>query len=342
MTRYFIYIIVFLGWALGTTYAQDMHIKSQLDTNLIKIGEQAKLTVDVQYPKDADVIFPLMHDTVVEKVEILDILLDTLANQPDIEHYQIHYVLTSFDSGYYVVPSQILINTQTNDTIESQALMFAVATLVLDSTKQNTIFDIKAPIEAPWTLSEFWAEYYPYILGVLLFIALVIGGIWYWRKIQNKISEPVQKEIPKEAAHLIALRELENLKDKKLWQNDRVKLYYIELSDIVRNYLEHRFKIKTLEQTSQEIYDTVQRGNILNNEQLLQLKQILSTADMAKFAKAKPLANENDLALKNAFELIETTRVDEIIIESKEESVEPIEKIKRDELNTSSKEESHA
>ena len=341
MMRYFTYIIFIFTMQLAT--AQEMHIKSRLDTNLIVIGDQAKLTIDVQYPKNMDVSWPLMQDTVSEKVEIVDLSLDTIFTQEDIHHFLIQYTITSFDSGYYVIPPQLIIDTKNNDTLESQALRFAVATLVLDTTKQNAIFDIKAPMSAPWTFSEFMSEYYPYMLMALLLIALIVAVVWYLKKQKNKAPAPVKKVIPKEAAHIIALRELEQLKEKKLWQNDRVKLYYIELSDIVRNYLEHRFKIKTLEQTSQEIYDAIERGKILTNEQLVQLKQILSTADMAKFAKAKPLANENDLALKNAFELIEKTK----LLKSEEEPKQ--EKIQKQTDNTiepkqdeTTKEEDHA
>ncbi len=309
MVKFFIYIVLIFGFLTGNLFAQEMRIQSRLDTNLIKIGDQTKLRVDIQYPKDMSVSWPLMQDTIIDKLEIVDLSLDTIFTQKQINHFVVNYTITSFDSGYYVIPPQIIINKKTNDTLESQALRFAVATLVLDTTKQNAIFDIKAPIEAPWTLSEFLSENYPYLLLGLLLIALILAVLWFVKKRKNRELPPVKKLIPKEAAHVVALRELEDLKEKKLWQSDRIKLYYVELSDIVRNYLENRYRIKSLEQTSQEIFDTLRNGGILKDEQFLQLKQILSTADMAKFAKAKPLANENDLALKNAFDLIESTKL---------------------------------
>ncbi len=318
MARFIIYIVLVLSFLTNVLLAQEIHIQSRLDTNLIKIGEQTKLIVDVQYPKEISVSWPLMQDTIIDKLEIVDLILDTISTQKDMNHFLINYTITSFDSGYYVIPSQIIINKKTNDTLKSRALMFAVATLVLDTTKQNTIFDIKAPIEAPWTLFEFLLENYPYLLLGLLLIALILVALWFIKKQKNKVLPPVKKMIPKEAAHIVALRELEDLKEKKLWQSNRIKLYYIELSDIIRNYLENRFKVNSLEQTSQEIFDTIQRGRILTDEQLSQLKQILSTSDMAKFAKAKPMANENDLALKNAFDLIENTK----LISKKEEMIE--------------------
>lgn len=312
MIKYFIHIILTIGLLLNTVSAQDIRISSRLDTNLIKIGEQVNLRVDIQYPKDADVVFPLMQDTIVEEIEIMNLLLDTILTQENINHYVANYTLTSFDSGYYTIPAQVIINRITGDTIASRELMLAVATFVIDTANQNQIFDIKAPLEAPWTLFEFLSENYPYILFGLLLIAILFVVLWYLKKRKNREPNPVKKVVPKEAAHIIALRDLDSLKDKKLWQNDRIKLYYVELSDIVRSYIEHRFSVMALEQTSDEIFDSIQRSKVLNNEQLSQLKQILSTADMAKFAKAKPLAHENDLALKNAYELIQDTKLIEV------------------------------
>ncbi len=327
MAKFFIYIILILSFFTENVFAQEIRIQSRLDTNLIRIGDQTRLTVDVQYPKDSLVSWPLMQDTIIDKLEIVDISLDTIFTQKQINHFLVNYTITSFDSGYYVIPPQLIINKNTNDTLESQALRFAVATLVLDTTKQNAIFDIKAPIEAPWTLYEFLSENYPYLLLGLLLIALIIAVLWFIKKQKNREQTPVKKLIPKEAAHIVALRELEDLKEKKLWQSDRVKPYYVELSNIVRNYLENRFRVKSLEQTSQEILDTLKHGKILSDEQLLQLNQILSTADMAKFAKAKPLANENDLALKNAFDLIENTKLISEEVEMIEVEEEQISKV---------------
>lgn len=314
-------LILILGLLISSIQAQKIYIQSRLDTNMILIGEQAKLTVDLQYSKDASVDFPILQDTIIEEIEILDLHLDTILDA-QFEHFQFHYTITSFDSGSYVIPAQIIIDNLTGDTIYGNPLAFAVNTYKIDSANQNKFFDIKQPIDAPWTFSEFMSEYYQFLLIALLLIILLLAILWYLKK-RKSIEKPVVKiVVPKEAAHLVALRELTALKDKKLWQADRTKMYYVELSEIVRSYLENRFGISALEQTSHEIFDTIQNGEQLDNQQILQLKQILSTADMAKFAKAKPLANENDLALKNAFELVEDTKIIELKKETATENNE--------------------
>lgn len=308
-----ILLIISLTWAS----AQEINISNRLDTNSILIGQQTKLNVEALFPENQDIQLPIKKDSLNKDIEIVDISIDTLSSASGWNHFKVAYTITVFDSGYYAVPPQFL--TQSGDTIaQSEALLLAVNTFQIDTTKQ-AIFDIKTPIEAPWTFSEFIEENYPYMLGFVLLVILIIALVWYLRKRKKQVPEEPQKVvIPKEAAHRIALRDLETLKEKKLWQNDRVKLYYIELSNIVRTYLENRFKVQAMEQTSAEILDTFQHAKHLTDNQITMLRQILNTADMAKFAKAKPMANENDLSLKNAFTLVEETKLMEQAENTKE------------------------
>lgn len=339
MIKHVLNIILLLSVVLvqAQTFSQnsnpDLNIKSELDTNLIKIGEQVKLSVDVQYPQNADIFFPILQDTITKEIEIVDLSLDTIISEENILHYVAHYTLTSFDSGYYVIPPQMLIDKQSGDTFVGNPLVLAVVTFAIDSASQGKIFDIKAPVEAPWTLKEFLSENYPFLLAGALIIALIFVLLWYLKQRKKKTIVPVKKVVPKEAAHVIALRSLDELKEKKLWQNDRTKLYYVELSDIVRNYLENRYRVKALEQTSDEIFTVIEHGQFLSSEQLVQLKQILSTADMAKFAKAQPLANENDLALKNAFELVKATQLLEAVKVDTESQVKVASEINKTEAD---------
>lgn len=343
MIKHFLNIILFLSFALlqaqsfSQTFGQNsnpnLSIKSELDTNLIKIGEQVKLSVDVQYPQGADIFFPILQDTITKEIEIVELSFDTVISDENIFHYVANYTLTSFDSGYYVIPPQILIDKQSGDTFVGNPLVLAVVTFSIDSASQGKIFDIKAPVEAPWTLKEFLSENYPFLLGGALIIALIFVLLWYLRQRKKKTVIPVKKIVPKEAAHVIALRNLDELKTKKLWQNDRTKMYYVELSDIVRNYLENRYRIKALEQTSDEIFTVMEHGQFFSPEQSAQLKQILSTADMAKFAKAQPLSHENDLALKYAFELVQATKMLEAVKIDTESQVKVASEIKQPESN---------
>jgi hypothetical protein len=103
-----------------------------------------------------------------------------------------------------------------------------------------------------------------------------------------------------------ALQKLEDLDKQKLWQKDQVKEYYFSLSETLRNYLEGRFGVNAMELTTDEIIRAVHDQT---NEGLKKkLNEILSQADLAKYAKFKPLGDENMRMMKMAKDFVLHTK----------------------------------
>ena len=61
-----------------------------------------------------------------------------------------------------------------------------------------------------------------------------------------------------------------------------------------------------MELTTDEILANFRHVDI-NAETKGKLKQLLSLADMVKFAKAKPIVSEHELSLKNAYDFVRET-----------------------------------
>ena len=112
---------------------------------------------------------------------------------------------------------------------------------------------------------------------------------------------------PVESLQDYALRLLTELDAKQLWQKRQVKEYYVELTDIVRGYIEKRFSTQAMEITTDELLDKVQVHKELRQYQEI-LSDILHTADLAKFAKAQPLPQEHTEALEKARQFVATSR----------------------------------
>jgi hypothetical protein len=163
--------------------------------------------------------------------------------------------------------------------------------------------DIKAPLKAPVT----FAEILPYIGIGLLIVLIILAGIYYLR--MRKQNKPVVRvKRPPEPAHRIALRELDQLKDEKLWQKNQVKEYYTRLTNIVRKYIEKRFGITALEQTSGEILDSFKKSGSIDNDLYGILEELLQLADLVKFAKSLPMPDENERNLNNAYTFVLRTK----------------------------------
>jgi hypothetical protein len=114
--------------------------------------------------------------------------------------------------------------------------------------------------------------------------------------------------IPSRPAHEIALEELNRLEAEKLWQQGNFKMYHTRLSDIIRAYIEHRWQIPALEQTTDEILSGFSKG-MLEEELYRKLKHLLETADLVKFAKLQPVAYENEACMADSFALVRQTAV---------------------------------
>ena len=98
-------------------------------------------------------------------------------------------------------------------------------------------------------------------------------------------------------------RRLDELEKKNLWQSDRIKEYYTELTDIIRIYIEDRFNTPAMELTTDELlYKAKMHKSLQPYRQLLET--ILTTADLAKFAKAQPLPEEHTTAMENARQFV--------------------------------------
>jgi len=285
------------------TGAQFVEVRTSLDTNQVLIGDQFNLLIIISQPAGIRVSYPEYTDTIIEGIEILERFTpDTIPADNDQIEITRRYLLTSFDSGIYVLPPMTfhLSADEWSDSITSNPIYLAVYTLPLDSA--GRIFDIKAPLGSPLNISEIW----PYIIGGLLIIVLAISLILYLRKRRGK--RPILAyNRPADPPYIIALRELDSLSEEKLWQHGHIKQYYTRLTEIIRSYLENQFAIPAMEMTSDETLDQWKRRG--NNPGLsTDLKELLSLADLVKFAKEKPLPSFNELNLARAYDFVKKTR----------------------------------
>jgi hypothetical protein len=278
---------------------------------MIRIGDQTELTLKVNYNTHDginSVKFPTLKDTIIGKVEIIskgevEKYAPDKSNPSAIEQSQ-KFTITSFDSGYYAIPPfKFIINNDTTKIAETEAMLLNVNTVKADTTKAPK--DIKPPLEEPFT----FADALIYIYWGLGIVAVVTGIILLIIRLRKKPITLIPKA-PPVPPHILAFGKLEELRGKKLWQEGKLKQYHSDLSDILREYIEHTFPLNAMELTTEEILHRFRRINI-GKEIKSQLKQVLVLADMVKFAKEIPVAEENELSMQNAFAFVTATMPDE-------------------------------
>ena len=306
-----IYILFVL---LGFTQlqAQTYSVESIANTNSILIGEQINITLKTSYRVDegeVKITFPPLYDTINEFVEIVQkSAIDTVIpdkNDPYAFVQQQNITITSFDSGYYAIPPfKVIINT---DTLETEPILIEVQTMEVDTTK--AIFDIKQPISEPFSLVDWLKDNWWWMVAILV---LGIGIFFLVKYLKNRKPEEEPEEIiPDIPIHVIALEKLEKVKTEKLWQEGKIKAYHSHISEILREYIENRYQVNALEETTSEILHGLRLQNI-SPELMNKLTQTLTLADLVKFAKEQPLANENEMSITHAIAFVNATKIEKI------------------------------
>jgi hypothetical protein len=151
-----------------------------------------------------------------------------------------------------------------------------------------------------------FADLVPWIISILIAAGLVWGLLWYMKRRKRQTTEVIAPAIPLRPAHEIALEALDRLRDKKLFQAGRLKEYYSLLTEILRRYIEARWEIPAMESTSFQLLRDVEPKINDANLRLL-LENLLSDADLAKFAKNQPDADTCQRDLEKGYILVQKT-----------------------------------
>ncbi len=298
----FILIAGLLLLSAGAFAQGDAKASARIDAKQIMIGDQARLFIEIQNnPANGRLSWAAIPDSfnnleVVEKGKI-----DT-EKQGDIEVYKQRLLITGFDSGTFRIPAfvfAVIPNSGTTYTVQTDSFDLLVQTVAVDTAK-----GFKG-IKGIMTIKGSWLDYVWYAVGGIVFIVLLIFVILYFLK--NKKAPAPKPQGPVETLQEYALRLLAELDTKQLWQKKQVKEYYVQLTDIVRNYIEQRYETQVMELTTDELL-----GKVHTHKELLQhydeLSTILHTADLAKFAKAEPTPQEHMEAMDMAKQFVNTSR----------------------------------
>lgn len=302
MKRIILYIsFVFLAFAGNA----QVDVKAHLDSNAITIGDQVNLTISVFKTDDAILYFPTSDDFGGGKVEVVKQYVDTTFDQSGkaVAFNQIS-TITSFEDGVDTIAGlKVRCVLPDNSLLEVplDTLLLVVNDVAVDTAL--AIKDIAGIVKVPYTFSDFL----PWILIVLLVVVVAFLSYYIYKRLKNnKPILPMAKPVvvaPEEKA----LTDLEHLRVAGLWKNGQIKEYHTVLTDILRAYIEAKLGISAVEMTSDQILECYSELRNMPTGSLEKLQQILTTADMVKFAKSEPLPNEHDRSMNYAVSFVQET-----------------------------------
>jgi hypothetical protein len=295
-----ILIIFFLSFSLHS-FGQSITARASVDSTDYLVGDFIHYSLEVKYFKDILVTLPFIRDS-LNHLEIIKESEPVITVDEIYKTAVYNFTLSYYDSAdISIQPIAVKFKLNENDsvrTILSNPVSFTVNTVEVDL--QAEIKDIKSPLTIPldWKFIT---------LIVLLSLAVIVALYFLYRRYKKKKSEqPVEQKIYKIPSYIKALQSLENLEKQQLWQQGKVKDYHSDITGIIRNYFEERFKLPALELTTRESIERLKR--VREGSHILETTdKFLNNADLVKFAKFNPIASINEEMMIQAKEIVNQT-----------------------------------
>ena len=295
MTKRPFLFLLFAFWvsllAIGAK-GQTPQVNAKLDPPKILIGEETTLEVRVSHPKGAHVELTLPADTLVTGVEIKGIALSDSATVTEtLGEYIYHVTLTAFDSATYELRNITAMVGGVGYPAQSAPILI-VNTVPVDVDHPEKFADLKGQ----WQPDFVWKDYIGVLFALLAFVLLCVGAYFLWKKYAHRPKKETSQAPlpePQRDPYEEAIEGMNALKSSGLIEDNRVKDYYTGMTDILRRFIRRVYGIDTSEKTSSEILEAFRALGEKERELSRDLRQILETADFAKFAKYAPTQDEN-------------------------------------------------
>jgi len=277
--RFVFFCICFLWHSIG---ASAQKIDAQIDSLSIKIGQELSYKIEVEVDTSSLVVFPEGQTFLpLEMIESYQVIATKMKDRFRLVK---EYGLTQFDSGTYTIPRQKVVIGDYEFFTDS--LQVDVNNIVVDTTKQG-LYDIKPIVQVSKSPSN-WGLYF---LVALMLLGLVVFLLyWFIWKSKPLTEEEKAALLPPYERAKLALKVLD---DSSYLQNNEIKAYYSDLTQIIRTYLDEKVYDRALESTTDQLINRIKllrEGNKidLSKEDIKNIETILKRADLVKFAKSKP------------------------------------------------------
>lgn len=299
-TPYLAMLLVLMALLVNISSVKAQQVRVKLEPDSIQIGQRATFFIEVDAPLRSIIHWSEFTDSIAGQIEILSFgRVDTLYSDSEKFTLGQQLQITAWEPGYIAIAPAPFMMVWNGDSslVKSEPLLLHVKAPEL--AEDAIPFDIKPIFKVPVTLAE--------ILPWLFVLIFLLIAAWFIRRyIRKRKLAPARESIwekPEIPAHIAAISSLESLKNKKLWQNGKVKLYHSELTFILRMYLEKRFGLIALEMTTAEILQAIP-GHVEQEEQIESLGYILDLADLVKFAKFSPEPQQNEECMELALDFV--------------------------------------
>jgi hypothetical protein len=301
---FILFSLITAGGLLGQDDAPVM-MSSSVDKNRIHLGDLIHYSIQVVHDDSVQVEMPGFAAN-LGQFEIRDYSLAEPRKSEGKIITEASYTITTFFTGDFEIPPvaiKYIMGTDSALVLMTEPIHIVVESLL--ASEAGDIRDVKDPVEIP---KDWWQRLRWPILGLLamLLVAAVVFIIRRYRA--GKSILPV-REVPPRPAHEVALEALERLIAADLISRGETKQFYIEISEITRQYKHDRYFVVALEMTTTEVLSGL-KAQDLGEEIEDHFGTFLNRCDLVKFAKFIPSENQHQDIVKLAYQIIHETKAD--------------------------------
>jgi hypothetical protein len=285
------------------TIPSDLEMIS--DTGRISWGERATITLRLGLELGENSTgWPIWEDTIPGGLEILSTSkIDTILPQKDDPDQwdmivEQSWEVTAWDSGYVVIPEIEVMGEKS-----APVMIQVVPTRTGEAPEMMPAAEI---INIEWTLWDRIEKAAPYVLKALAALLLALGLFYLLKKVKRKKRVEIEMVVPDIPPHITALEKLRKLEERKGWTKGEAKSFHVQLSEIIRTYIDARFSISSLESTTREAAAQIDLLDISQSDKS-NLISALRLGDKIKFAKHTARTDDHIKVINTCIEFVENT-----------------------------------
>lgn len=278
--------------------AAQIKITASIDSTVVEMGSRATITLDVIDTAHAGAVVDLPESGMeVDAFDFIDVKCDTTP-----AGYKYDMLVQAWYPGVLTLsPFRYALG---EDTAESEILTLKVLPVPIDSTK--TLNPMESVANPPRAWYDYIPEWLPWVVLGLLVAALIVVGVYVYIMYRKTGTIIIHKPKPIDP-YAEAMAALGRLRASRLAENGKEKEYYTTLIDILRRYLDLRFGINAMEMSSTQILASLRHNAETRGDQP-RIKQILDLADIVKFAKVRPMSDDNIKSFNTVEQFVESTK----------------------------------
>jgi hypothetical protein len=275
-------------------------IQTEVNPREIYIGDPIQYRVTVTYSSSVTPI-PLKMEKAWGEFEILDSRPPlTAKGKEDKQSLRYVFIITTYSTGTLTIPALPLTFSMPGGT-QSEAKTEEVSIRVKSLLEEKGDEGHLRPLKGVFNFRSY--KWLWILLGVLAGLGLIYALV-RWRK--SRRAETQKSKEPARPAEVLAKEALDQLEQDSLLSQGLFKEFYLRLSVICREYLEHRYGMTAMEKTTSELMLEF-RSMSLGMSVINILREMFENGDLVKFAKYVPRTEDAQKDLSRARQFIEMT-----------------------------------